>query len=301
MKKTVQKIIYVIVIIGCFIYLNQNEIKRFYDHYIDNHKVELKNLSKDEFFQIQFIDVGQGESIFIENNKKYVLVDAGNNKDGNKLVKYFQELGIDSFQYVIGTHAHEDHIGGMDNIIRTFPINHYYMPSPTVDNMTYQGVIKALQDKNIKLETPNIDSTFQVENTKFQILSITDDEEDLNNTSIILKVSYYNTTFLLMSDATEEIERNLLEKDINSDVLKVSHHGSKYSSIAQFINKVHPKYAIIQVGKNNDYYFPHKVTLDKLERIGSKIYRTDLNGTIIITSNGNDLQISTKKTDTNQE
>ena len=104
-----------------------------------------------------------------------------------------------------------------------------------------------------------------------------------------------------MSDATSEIERSILEEDIKSDVLKVSHHGSKYSSIANFLYKVKPKYAIIQVGKNNDYDLPKKVVLDKLEKINAKIYRTDLDGTIILKSDGTNITIETKQTDTNQE
>ena len=247
------------------------------------------------------MDVGEADAILINSNGKYVLIDSGNNADGDNLVEYMKEKGVKKLDYVIGTHAHEDHIGGMDNIIRDFHFNHFYIPKTKVDNVTYLEVIEELRKKNIKIETPIINQSFQVENTLFEVLSIKDDSTDLNNTSIVLKVKYFNNTFLLMSDATSDVERSLLEKDIKSDVLKVSHHGSRYSSIANFLYKVKPQYAIIQVGKNNDYDFPKQVVLDKLERIQAKIYRTDLDGTIIMTSDGNHLSIVTKETDTNQE
>lgn len=299
--KNIKKIIFSIIILMIFILIGYTDIFEEIGRYLNTQSVEYKSLSNDEFFQIQFIDVGQAESILIENNHKYVLIDAGNNKDGEKLSNYFKSLGIHSFEYVIATHAHEDHIGGMDNIIRDFHFNHFYIPKTKVDNVTYLEVIEELRKKNIKIETPLIDQSFQVENTLFEVLSIKDDPTDLNNTSIVLKVKYFNNTFLLMSDATSDVERSLLEKDIKSDVLKVSHHGSRYSSIANFLYKVKPQYAIIQVGKNNDYDFPKQVVLDKLERIQAKIYRTDLDGTIIMTSDGNHLSIVTKETDTNQE
>ena len=301
MKKDVQKIIYLIVLLIILILINNTNIIEIVKNQFEDKKIEYKNISKDESFSIQFIDVGQAESILIENNNKYILVDAGNNKDGKKLVNYFKNLGIEEFQYVIATHAHEDHIGGMDNIIREFKINHFFIPKTKTDYITYQEVIAELNKRNIEIETPEIDSSFQVENIKLSILSIKDDYEDLNNTCIIIKITYFNNTFLLMSDATSEIERSILNKDIESDVLKVSHHGSKNSSIAPFLVKVKPKYAVIQVGENNDYDLPKKIVLDKLENLNTKIYRTDKDGTIIMTSDGNNIEVNTIKTDTNQE
>lgn len=299
--KKINKIIYSILILMVLILIGYTDIFEEIERYLNTHNVEYKSLSKEEFFQIQFIDVGQAESILIENDHKYVLVDAGNNKDGKKLSNYFKSLGIDAFEYVVATHAHEDHIGGMDNIIRDFNINHFYIPKTKVDNVTYLEVIEELKKKNIKIETPTIDQAFQVENTLFEVLSIRDDSIDLNNTSIVLKVTYFNNTFLLMSDATSEVEKSISEKDIKSDVLKVSHHGSRYSSSANFLYKVKPKYAVIQVGKNNDYDLPKQVVLDKLERIQAKLYRTDIDGTIIMTSDGTNITVETKETDTNQE
>ena len=250
-------------------------------------------------FQIQFIDVGEADCILINNNKQYALIDAGNNKDGKKLVSYFKSIGIEKFQYVIGTHAHEDHIGGMDNIIRNFEIKHFYMPNVEVDMITYQEIKKELQKKNILYETPKLDNTLTLSNAKIKVLSIGDDKEDINSTSIVLKVTYQNTSYLLMADATSDVEQKILNKNIQSDLIKIGHHGSNHSSSATFLNKVKPKYAIISVGTPNDYGFPKKVTLDKLERIGANILRTDELGTIIASSDGNNIYFNYLKTDTN--
>lgn len=250
-------------------------------------------------FQIQFIDVGEADCILINNNKQYALIDAGNNKDGNKLVSYFKSIGIEKFQYVIGTHAHEDHIGGMDNIIRNFEIKHFYMPNVEVDMITYQEIKKELQKKNILYETPKLDNTLTLSNAKIKVLSIGEDKEDINSTSIVLKVTYQNTSYLLMADATSDVEQKILNKNIQSDLIKIGHHGSNHSSSATFLNKVKPKYAIISVGTPNDYDFPKKVTLDKLERIGANILRTDELGTIIASSDGNNIYFNYLKTDTN--
>ena len=250
-------------------------------------------------FQIQFIDVGEADCILINNNKQYALIDAGNNKDGNKLVSYFKSIGIEKFQYVIGTHAHEDHIGGMDNIIKNFEIKHFYMPNVEVDMITYQEIKKELQKKNILYETPKLDNTLTLSNAKIKVLSIGDDKEDINSTSIVLKVTYQNTSYLLMADATSDVEQKILNKNIQSDLIKIGHHGSNHSSSATFLNKVKPKYAIISVGTPNDYGFPKKVTLDKLERIGANILRTDELGTIIASSDGNNIYFNYLKTDTN--
>ena len=256
-------------------------------------------VSEKENFQIYFMDVGQADSILIANNGEYALIDAGNNEDGKKLVEYFHSLGITSFRYVIATHAHEDHIGGMDDIIRSFSIEHFLMPDVVATTKTFEEVLDALSDKQILFETPDIDATFTMAETKFTVLWIGDDREDLNNDSIVLKVTYKNTSYLLMADATSTIEKEILDKNLESDLLKVGHHGSKYSTTAAFLRKVNPSIAVISVGKNNDYGFPKDVVLEKLEKIHTKIYRTDELGTIIASSDGNEIYIESVRTDTN--
>ena len=250
---------------------------------------------------IHFVDVGQGVCILISKNNEHVLIDAGNNEDGPLLVEYFKELGIKKFKYVIGSHAHEDHIGGIDNVINNFELGHYYMPDVITTTKTFEDVLDALLAKKKAFETPNIGDKFKLSDTEFEVLYLGDDQSDLNNTSMVLRLTYKNTTYLFMGDATSTVERILINegKDLKSDVLKVGHHGSQYSSSAAFLKQVSPRYAVIQVGQDNDYGHPKQVTIDKLEKLKTLTYRTDKHGTIILTSDGENISFETIKTNTN--
>lgn len=261
-------------------------------------KEEVK-LTDTDSFKIYFIDVGEADSILVEDKGEFSLIDTGNNEDGPKLVNYFKELGITKFKYVIGTHPHEDHIGGMDDIIRNFDIEHIYMPDVQVEYKTYTEIVDLVTEKNMNIETPQIDSTFVMNDSLFKVLWISKDEEDINDDSIVLKLNYKNTSYIFTGDATKNVEFNILDKDLSSDVLKVGHHGAGSSTSAQFLKAVSPQYAIISVGKLNDYNHPHNITLKKLNRLNIKTYRTDLDGTIILSSDGENISFETLKTDTN--
>lgn len=289
----------------------------FYEQYINNEtqsttNVQLKestekeeeventvNLTDDSNLKIYFIDVGQADCILINNNGEYALIDAGNNEDGSKVVTYLQSLGITEFKYVFGTHAHEDHIGGMDNIIESFKIDDFYMPDAITTTKTFESVLDALEEKSVAFETPSINDTFTLSDATIKVLYVGTDTSDLNNTSIVLRMTYGDTSYLFMGDATSTVEKTILSSVEETDVLKVGHHGSQYSSTSDFLNKVNPKYAIIEVGKNNTYDHPKQTTLDKLNKLGTKIYRTDESGTIILTSDGKNISFETIKTDTN--
>ena len=291
-RLTVKAILRVILIVSYQLIINY-EIK-------DNKPKNTINKPTEVYpFQMYFIDVGEADCILIKYNNEYTLVDAGNNKDGKKIVKYLKDLGIEHFEYVIGTHAHEDHIGGMDDIIKNFSIDHYYMPKTEVDMITYTEIKDELNKKGIKYETPKIDNSFKMSEVQFKVLWIDDNKEDINATSIVLKVNYQNTSYLLMADATTDVEHQILEKDIESDLIKVAHHGSNHSSSAVFLKKVNPKYAIISVGTPNDYEFPKQVTLEKLEKLNTLVLRTDELGTIIASSDGNNIYFDSIRTDTN--
>lgn len=288
--KYLLEIILLVILVLCYQYYTKPKVK------------EVKPVGNiEENIKIYFIDVGEADSTLIYNNGEYSLIDAGNNKDGKKLVNYFKSLGITKFKYVITTHVHEDHIGGMDNIIREFPIEHFLIPDTKVDNLTYTEVIKELNNKNITIETPNIDDTFNMEEVNFKVLSIGNDLENLNDTSIVLKANYKNTNYIFMADATKNVEDKIINKDIKSNLIKISHHGSYDSTGLKFLEKVNPDYAIISVEKDNDYHFPHNVVLNNLNKLNIKLYRTDLDGTIIASSDGNNIIFNTEKTDTNQK
>lgn len=294
-KFVLSLVIFLVAIIGTF-YQKKDEVKN-----INKREEVVNTINYDHDLSVYFIDVGQADCILVKDNDEYALIDAGNNEDGMKLVNYFKSLNITDFKYVFGTHAHEDHIGGMDNIIDNFNIENFYMPNAITTTKTFEDVLDSLDRKKIKFQTPNINDDFKLNNATFKVLHIGDNKKDLNDTSVVLRLEYGNTSYLLMGDATSNVEKDLLNNNINlkSDVLKVGHHGSNYSSTIDFLNEVKPEYAIIEVGKNNSYNHPRQETLDKLKDINAKVYRTDLDGTIVATSDGNSIKIETIKTDTN--
>ena len=304
-KRTKEKlkkfIIGIILILGIFIYTTYLEepINRFLNRFNEIVEPTISSRKVDGNLVIYFVDVGQADCILISNNDHYMLIDAGNNEDGPKLVNYFKGMGITKFDYVIGTHAHEDHIGGIDTIIDNFDVKTFYMPDVAQTTYTFESVLDALERKNIAFETPKEDSSYKFGNSSFTVLSVGDDSTDLNNTSIVIKLTYGNNSFLFTGDATSSVERKILNKDISADVLKVGHHGSQYSTSANFLKAVYPKYAVIQVGKNNEYGHPKSITINKLKKINAKIYRTDKDGTIICTSDGNNISFISMETDTN--
>lgn len=250
--------------------------------------------------EIYFFDVGQADSIFIKNNNDTMLIDAGNNSDGDNLVDYLKnDIGINDIDIVVGTHPHEDHIGGLDDIINEFDICKIYMPDATSNSKTFEDVLDVIEKKNYSISVPIIDEVFELGNLKFKVIFTGTDESDLNNTSIVLKMMFGNTSYLFMGDATSKTEKKILDSDINVDVIKIGHHGSSYSSSEDFLNKVNPKYAIIQVGVDNNYNHPHKETLNNLNNRNIKIYRTDLDGTIKLISDGYNIEFKKLETKIN--
>lgn len=252
-----------------------------------------------ENFSVSFIDVGQADSVLIRNGNYNMLIDAGNNEDGEKLVNYFKSLGIEEFTYVFATHPHEDHIGGMDDIINNFKIDNYYMSNKLSTTKTFMDVLDALDGRNLKYTVPNKGDTLKLGDANIKVIYPGDDKSNINDSSIVLKVTYGKNSFLLTGDATSNVERKIYNEDIKSDVLKVAHHGSSYSSTDVFLDRVKPYYAVISVGKNNIYNHPSNKTLEKLNKRNIKVYRTDLDGTIVFTSDGENLSVKALKTDTN--
>lgn len=296
-KKKLITSILAIIIVGIF-YLfqninipNQNNIQE---------RVETKPVTTTSALEVSFIDVGQADSIILENDGHYMLVDAGNNEDGDKLVSYFKEKNIETFDYVVGTHPHEDHIGGLDNIINNFNIENFYMPDVITTTMTFEEVLDALENKNIELTIPKENDTFNLGDVSIKVLYVGDESEsDLNDTSIILKVIDQNVSFLLTGDASLKIENSISTSDLKSTVLKLGHHGSVTSTNQELLEKISPQYAIVSAGINNQYGHPHDEVINLLNQENIKTYRTDTDGTITFKTDGKNIEVETEKTDTN--
>ena len=238
--------------------------------------------------EIYYFDVGQGDSTLIKQKDDYMLIDAGNNEDGKKIVNYLKNnLHINDIDYLIGTHSHEDHIGGIDDIIDSFEINQLYLPHENkLEKKSIQDVYKIAKEKNLQITNPSIGSNFQLGDAKCEIVFVDNNEpEEKNNSSIVLKMTYGTQTFLFSGDAEYDVESKLDVGKIN--IYKAGHHGSKSSSTADFIKKIDPDYAIISVGPNNDYNLPAPRVTNRLDEVCDKVYRTDLDGTIHLISDGN--------------
>lgn len=230
--------------------------------------------------KVYFFDVGQADSMLIQNNGENMLIDAGNNEDGEMLVNNLKTLGVEKIDYLVGTHPHEDHIGGMDDIINNFSIGKIFMPNVTTNTKTFEDVLDAAKNKDLQIETPKIGDEFTVGSANCSVVYVGDDKENLNLSSIIIKLNYNNLSYLFTGDAEAEIENKIDVGKIN--ILKVAHHGSDTSSSEKFVKETAPEVAIILVGKDNSYGHPSDEIIKRYEEVGSKIYRTDEVGNIFI-------------------
>lgn len=256
--------------------------------------------------KVHFVDVGQADCILVElpNNQK-MLVDAGNNEDKDTIISYLNSKSIKKIDYLIGTHPHEDHIGSLDSVISNYEIGSIYMPKISSNTKTFEDVLLAIKAKGLKVVAPETGTYILNDNQGLSIQVLAPNSstyEDLNNFSIVLKLKYKDTSFLFTGDAESLSESEILKKsyDIKADVLKIGHHGSKSSTSAEFLKKVAPKYAVISAGAGNTYGHPNQETLAKLNEGKVQVYRTDIDGTIIFTTDGSKITVE-KKASTTKE
>ena len=238
---------------------------------------------------VHYIDVGQGDAIFANlPGGKTLLIDAG--ETGADVVDYITGIGETKIDYVIATHPHSDHIGGMEDVINTFEISKFFMPEVSHTTSVFENMIDSLIEKQVDSEyIKSGDVIFDSDGLKIQVLSPNGDEfDDLNNYSAIVKLTYKNKSFLFTGDAEKKAEK-LITGDVSADVLKVGHHGSDTSTGKAFLDKVNPEVAVISVGAGNDYGHPDDRVLKRLEKKNITILRTDISGTIIIGTDGDNI------------
>ncbi len=244
---------------------------------------------------VHFLDVGQGDSIFIElPNGKTMLVDAGENYHGQGIIDYVQTIGYHKLDYVVATHPHEDHIGSMPYIVRNFEIGSIYMPDVTANTATLESLLKAIKAKGLRVKNgrTGVHIIKDGELTADIIAPDKPDESNLNNSSIVLLLTFGNVSYLLTGDA-ETKELNAIRADMHATVLKAGHHGSNTSTTQTLLKKISPSVTVISCGKNNDYGHPHAEVLKMLKSVNSSVYRTDRDQTVIVATDGSSLTVST--------
>lgn len=245
--------------------------------------------------KVHFIDVGQADSILVQQGNSSMLIDAGNNGDAQVIKSYLDSQGVISLDVLVGTHVHEDHIGSLDYIISPFKVGKVFFPKQTSTTNTFKDFVNAVKNKGLKLTVPVVGSTFKIGDAVINILAPNGTGyEDPNDYSIVVKVTFGNTSFLLTGDAEAVSESQMLSKglDLSATVLKVGHHGSKSSTGQSFLDKVNPKYAVICVGKGNSYGHPTQDVMNRLKAKSIPVYRTDENGTVVATSNGTNVSFN---------
>ena len=255
-----------------------------------------ENLSGSAEAQVYFIDVGQGDSelIRLKDSGIDILIDAGTRSTKQELADYLKELGVDDIDILIGTHPHEDHIGGMAKIIEEFPIGTLYLPE-TSDEMTpttktYESLLDAAESKNVTVRTAAAgDVLLEQGNTSFKVLSPSHtDYDNLNDYSIVARLKVGDTAFLFQGDAETPVEEEILDSgaDVSCDVIKLGHHGSSTSSSRAYLEAANPSAAVISCGVGNEYGHPHRETMDLLEKLSITPYRTDTQKTLLAETDG---------------
>lgn len=244
-----------------------------------------------ESLVVEYLDVGQADSILLSCGGEYMLIDAGNNEDGDNVVNYLKSVGADDLKYVVGTHPHEDHIGGMDDVINSLDVENVLLPNATTNTQTYSDVLTAIENKDLTVTVPQRNDSYTLGTAKISVVAA-QQADDLNNSSIVLKAVYGQNVFLFMGDAEADLENYILNSgsNIKCDVLKVAHHGSDTSTSTSFLAKAAPSAAVICCGADNSYGHPSQSTLNNLA--GIPVWRTDLNGTIIAMTDGQDVHIT---------
>ena len=251
--------------------------------------------------EVHYIDVGQGDATLIKCGSHAMLIDGGNNNKGTTVQLYLKKQGVESLDYVIGTHPDADHIGGLDVIVYKYNCEKVIMSDYEKDTRTYQELVDVIHDKNMKITYPVVGEQYALGEAEFTIIAPNSNSYggNANDYSVAILLEYGKNRFLFTGDAEEASEAEMLTNgiDISADVYKVAHHGSRSASTQEFLNAVHPKYAVISCGEGNSYGHPHAEVLNRLRSMGVEVFRTDEQGSIIASSDGENITWNCSATD----
>lgn len=245
---------------------------------------------------VHFIDVGQADCALLVCDGQAMLIDGGNVDDSSLVVSYLQAQGVEELAYMVCTHAHEDHVGGLSGPLNTCTVDCVMAPVTWADSTAFSNFVKYTQAQGLEITVPQADSSFSLGGAVVTVLGPRREYEDTNNTSIVLRVDYGETSFLFTGDMESDAEADLLEDgcDLEATVLKVGHHGSSTSTSYTFLRQVMPEYAVISCGAGNSYGHPHQEVTSRLYDADVTVYRTDQQGTIVALSDGESVTFTTE-------
>lgn len=297
-KRINKKLIYTIVVIvlALISYFGLDNYDKFFD---EEYPWESSQTETTDMINVHYIDVGQGDCTLIVCGGETLLIDAGENGHEQQVINYLNSVGVKKLDYIVATHQHSDHIGGVPEVLENFGTNNIIMPrlteAQTPTNSTYTAFLKAIQKSDAKVIASKVGAEYVLGEATFEILGpVTNDAEDINNMSVVVKVTYGENTFLFTGDAETDEETEVIGTGANldCDVLHAGHHGSYTSSSKDFLNAVTPEICVISCGADNDYGHPHDTALKRIKKHTEEIYRTDICGSIVITGDGSTLSVT---------
>lgn len=280
-------------------FLDSQEIFTWSDLY---NKGDVVNgpVNPDSNFSVYYLDVGQGDCTIIKSNDAVMMIDTSTDSHENNIKEVMTSLNLSTIDYLVITHQHDDHMGSANAILNKYQVKNILMPKLSEINMVttsaYANLLDTILKKDINAIAASAGMTFKLGDADVAIFSPSQQDEDLNNMSIVLKITYGETSFLFQGDAEKTIEKQLLESDfdLEADVIKVGHHGSNTSSIDKYLKAVSPRYAIISCGADNSYGHPHSQVIDRLKDNNIDFYITAQTGDVTIISDGKNISLETQ-------
>ncbi len=250
-----------------------------------------------EGLTVHFIDVGQADSILLQCDGQSMLIDGGNKEDSDLVVAYLQEQGVTKLDYVVCTHAHEDHVGGLPAVLAVYETANLWCPVEEYDSKVFEDFLSYADQQALDLVCPDPGYVTNLGSTQITVLGPIKDDYDTNNSSIVLMADHYGVSFLFTGDAETQAEKDILEAgfDVSATVLKVGHHGSDTSTSYQWLREVDPAYGVISVGEGNTYGHPQELILSRLRDDDVEVLRTDLQGHIVCYTNGQTVEFETTR------